>query len=206
MRSMRWALTGVVFVLASCGGGTSSTTSEESPTSTVAETEVVYKVGDTGPGGGIIVYVDKEGFRQSDIGHWSIGAMCKIGTCHYLEMAPADVGGSSSWGTATNLAELYSTATADDWVLPTRDALNEVCKYAFGDTVNLICNDSGDGPLSISVGRFVTTTEGPTAIYWSSSNAKQGADPSFWYQSFNSGNQGGAGKLLPAYVRPVRAF
>lgn len=212
MRSMRWALTGVVLVLVSCGGGSlssnsevSSTASEELTTQTDAFAEVVYKVGDTGPGGGIIVYVDEEGFRRSDIGQWSIGAMCKTGTCHYLEMAQADVGGTSSYGNAIAAAEYYSTATADDWVLPTRDALNEVCKYAFGDTVNAICNDSGGGPFSNSVGGFLTN-ESPSTLYWSSSNAVAGADPQFWLQSFKSGEQLQSGKLFPGYVRPVRAF
>ena len=89
MRSMRWALVGVITVLVSCGGGSSSTTSEASSTtseasstSTVTEIEVAYRVGDTGPGGGIIVYVDEKGFNNSGGDNESIGAMCVTGTCH----------------------------------------------------------------------------------------------------------------------------
>ena len=62
MRSMRFVLIGVVAMLVSCSGGSSSTTSEASCTSTDAGAQVVYKVGDTGPGCGIIVYVDEAGF------------------------------------------------------------------------------------------------------------------------------------------------
>jgi hypothetical protein len=75
MRTMRWALIGVVAVLVSSAG---------------AEREVAYNVGDTDPGGGIIVYVDEAGFNNSSGGDTSIGAMCVTGTCHYLEMAPTE--------------------------------------------------------------------------------------------------------------------
>ena len=200
-------------VLVSCGGGSStttseasSTTSEASSTSAVTEIEVAYKVGDTGPGGGIIVYVDEEGFNNSGGDNESVGAMCMTETCHYLEMAPADVAGTFSWSDAINAAGNYSTATADDWVLPTLDALNEVCKYAFGDTVYVTCNDSGDGPFSNSVGGFVSTkTEVTYAIYWSFSEGAYGP----LYQGFalrTGGTQGYGSEGATGYVRPVRVF
>ena len=100
MRILRWALIGFVVLLASCGGGSSSTTSEASSTtsetpstSTVADPAVVYKVGDTGPGGGIIVYVDEGGFDNSSGDDSSIGAVCLAVSCNYLEISPADVEG-----------------------------------------------------------------------------------------------------------------
>ena len=205
MRSMRWALTGVVLVLASCGGGSSSsnsevssTTSEESPTSTVAGTEVVYKVGDTGPGGGIIVYVDIAGFDNSSADDKSIGAMCMTGTCHYLEMAPSDLSAKYSRAEAIVAAEAFSTATANDWLLPSLDALNEMCKYAFSDTVNVICNDNGVGGLLNSVGGL-----SPVDYLSSSENAYAYA----WFQYFFDGSQAfGASKDNASTVRPVRAF
>ena len=48
-----------------------------------------YNIGDEGPGGGIVFYVDKEGFRVYD---------GKGGekTCHYLEMSK-DALGESYW-------------------------------------------------------------------------------------------------------------
>ena len=205
MRSMRWALTGVVLVLASCGGGSSSsnsevssTTSEESPTSTVAGTEVVYKVGDTGPGGGIIFYIDESGFDSSSGDDTSIGSMCLTDTCHYLEMAPTDLNGLFSWKDARVVAEAFSTQSAKDWVLPSRDALNEMCKYAFGDTVNDICNDDGAGSLSLRDYGFSTD------YYWSCS---EGGNFIAWYQYFNGGGQYRAhAENTTNHVRPVRAF
>jgi len=201
---MRWALIGVVAVLVSCGGGSSSsnsevssTTSVASSTSTVTEIEVTYKVGDTGPGGGIIFYIDEAGFDNSSGDNASIGAMCLIDTCHYLEMAPTDLG-DYAWKKAMVAVEAFSTPSANDWLLPSIDALNEMCKYAFHDTVNTFCNDSGAGGFLNSVGGFSTD------IYWSSSEYESNFA---WFQDFNYGNQFDYGAKTNAYyVRPVRAF
>ena len=198
MRTLRWVLVGVVAVLVSCGGGSSSSNSEEPPTPTNAGVEVVYKVGDTGPGGGTIVYVDEAGFDNSVEDDKSIGAMCMTGTCHYLEMAPTDLGREYSWGKAIVAAEAFSTSSANDWILPSKDALNEICKYAFGDTVNVVCNDNGEGSLPLRLGGFSTYY-----TYWSSSEAGgNGA----WFQYFLNGDQANHYKDLTRYVRPVRAF
>ena len=204
MRFMRWSLTGVVLVLVSCGGGSSSSNSEASPTPTVAlpiptdaSADGVYEVGDTGPGGGIIVYVDEAGFDNSSGDDTSIGAMCLPLSCHYLEMAPTDLEGTYSWDDAIAAAELYFTPLANDWVLPSLNALNEMCKFAFGDTVNAICNNSGDGLFVNSVGGFSTGT------YWSSSDVDFGIA---WFWFFSNGNYLDGAKETTFYVRPVRAF
>ena len=219
MRTLRWVLVAAVAVLVSCGGGSSLT--QESP---IIDCEAnssnvdiwtpdlwtpdlwvvagyCYKVGDTGPGGGIIVYVDESGFNSFSGGKLfepSIFALCPTKTCHYLEMAPTDVGGKLSWNDAVNAAENYSTATAADWVLPSIDALNEMCKYAFRDTVNAVCNDSGNGPFSNSVGGFSTDE-----IYWSFSEDNFNGTLA---QGFYNGNQYFGYKNGTLYVRPVRAF
>ena len=204
MRLMRWAFTGVVLVLVSCGGGSSSTTNEVSSTtsdalstSTLAGAEVVYKVGDTGPGGGIIFYVDEAGFDNSSGGDTSIGAMCVTGTCHYLEMAPTELEGQYPWDDAMVAAEEFSTPSANDWVLPSKDALNEMCKYWFVDAVTVICNDDSESSLALRLSGF--STDG----YWSSS--EYGVS-SAWGQIFLLGGQSNTSKLIPAYVRLVRAF
>ena len=59
MHFMRWALVGVIAVLVSCGGGSD-------PTSTEAGETTAYEVGDTGPGGGIIFYVDEIGLYNKN--------------------------------------------------------------------------------------------------------------------------------------------
>jgi len=155
-------------------------------------------VGDTGPGGGIIVYKDEAGFDNSSGDPTSIGAMCLKVTCHYLEMAPTDLEGTFAWSDAINAAESYSTVATDDWALPSKDALNQICKYAFGDTVNSRCNNRGVGGLYNSVGGF------SGFYYWSSSQRGSG---DAWFQDFNGGDQYAYGlKDTTYYVRPVRAF
>ena len=190
MRTLRWALIGVVAVLVSCGDGSSNA-------STVTDVEDEYNVGDTGPGGGIIVYVDEAGFNNSSGGDTSIGAMCLTGTCHYLEMAPTELEGQYPWDDAMVAAEEFSTPSANDWVLPSKDALNEMCKYWFVDAISVICNDDSESSLALRLSGF--STDG----YWSSSESGVG---SAWGQIFLLGGQSNASKLSPAYVRPVRAF
>ena len=82
-------------------------------------------------------------------------------------------------------------------VLPSADALNEVCKFAFGDTVNDICNDDGAGDLWMRDDGF------STGGYWSSSEVN-GTTARF--QGFIIGYQEYSVKNYPSYVRPVRAF
>jgi hypothetical protein len=70
------------------GGGT-STSGTAKKSIYVARVVVVssmsYSVGDTGPGGGIIFYVDSTGFTSNGV------------TCHYLEAAPANLT-AAEWG------------------------------------------------------------------------------------------------------------
>ena len=196
MRTLRWVLVAAVVALVSCGDGSSLTTSEAPPPPTDAGAQVVYRVGDTGPGGGIIFYVDEAGFNWYPVST-SIGAMCLTGSCHYLEMAPTDLDDTYAWSDAINAAQIYSTATADDWVLPSKDALNEMCKYAFRDTINSICNDNGDSWFfNIGSGFW-------HGVYRSSSEYD---DFAAWSQSFGNGDQYTNLKYLTYSVRPVRAF
>ena len=196
MRTLRWVLVAAVVALVSCGDGSSLTTSEAPPPPTDAGAQVVYRVGDTGPGGGIIFYVDEAGFNWYPVST-SIGAMCLTGSCHYLEMAPTDLDDTYAWSDAINAAQIYSTATADDWVLPSKDALNEMCKYAFRDTINSICNDNGDSWFfNIGSGFW-------HGVYRSSSEYD---DFAAWSQSFGNGHQYTNLNYLTYCVRPVRAF
>ena len=197
MRKVSFALLCATLALVSCGGGSSPTSIEVTANSTVIEAVVEYKVGDVGPGGGIIFYVDETGFDNSDGDSTSIGAVCSIGICHYLEMASADLAEQYSWKDAVVAADEFSTSTADDWMLPSMDALNAMCKYAFGDTANEVCNNSGSGEF---VNRFGGFSSGP---YWRSS---EGADNDEWGQSFVNGFQNYDGMNSKAFVRPVRAF
>jgi hypothetical protein len=161
------------------------------------------KVGDTGPGGGIVFYVASSNFP-------STGSDCGT-TCRYLEAAPSDQSGGGPWcdnsstflgatstgigggmdntiiadatcmSGAIQIAADYSNNSKTDWYLPSRDELNQLYLQRG------------------KVGSF------SAANYWSSSeNSAYGA----WAQGFFIGGyQGNLGaKSNPVRVRPVRAF
>ena len=188
-------------VLVSCGGGSStttseasSTTSEASSTSTVTEIDVASNVGDTGPGGGIIVYVSTEGFSSAGSVNTDLGAMCNLDICNYIEVAPNDLPGSE-WQDAMTDVEGYETSTANDWIMPTKDALNEFYNYSVNNSIS------------------------PNDSYWSSSVDVDWPELA-WAQAFTDpptdGSTGDAplkGEQFQAskkgginFVRPMRAF
>ena len=106
-----------------------------------------------------------------------------------------DAGGVAKTAYAAGLADAYTTTTASDWFLPSKDELNEVCKYA---------RNTGQDPGASNVCTGGTLRTGFTAgNYYSSSDAIAAAA---WSQSLSSGSQSQATKPASAYVRPVRAF
>jgi hypothetical protein len=109
---------------------------------------------------------------------------------------------SSTAGKAGTVARAFEGGGKTDWFLPSMDELNALCKWAFNDTVNTICNNNGPGTgLSLTRGGFAS-------FYWSSSETDSSVsqiqifDPNSFL-----GNQGGESKRTSlVYVRPVRAF
>ena len=188
-------------------------------------------VGDQGPGGGIVFYVQASG------GTFACGATL-ASRCKYLEAAPTS--GTNAWtdagyawsgnttveigvtargtavGTGYKNTEAMVTQSAggdtasragtiarayggpnnlSDWYLPSKDELNELCKYARTQTTGnttVLCGGTG----SIRSG-FSSST------YWSSSefDLNRASYHSFWCVC-----QGAAQKNNTNYVRPVRAF
>ena len=188
-------------------------------------------IGDTGPGGGIVFYVQALG------GTFTCGATL-TSTCKYLEAAPTS--GTAAWtvdryiwwgdvfteigvaaqgtligtGLKNTLAMVTQSNTEGragtitrayrgpnnltDWYLPSKDELNELCKYAknTGQAVG--------GAIRCTGGSDATLRGFPTRFnYWSSSELD--ADDA-WQQSFNSGDQLTIFKGASPYVHPVRAF
>ena len=105
----------------------------------------------------------------------------------------------SSAGKAATVARAFRGGGKTDWFLPSLDELNVLCKWAYNDTVNVICNGNGSGGLSRTNGGFAS------GLYWSSSGD---FDDGFraWDQNFASGYQTIDFKGDSYYVRPVRSF
>jgi hypothetical protein len=105
---------------------------------------------------------------------------------------------SSTAGKAGTVARTFQGGGKTDWYLPSKDELNALCKWAFNDTVNTICNNDGLGTgLSLTNGGFAQD------YYWSSSET-DGTTARF--QSFFNGGQNSQLKSEVGVVRPVRAF
>jgi len=212
--------------------------------------QVIYELGEKGPGGGIVYYVSANYFT-------STGSTC--GTqCKYLEVAPATwqsagvsvsddsdyqwsdntstpTGQDSVTGTsesfylyehanwrigqgffntsemkvsgaisAAQAAVLAYTggAAAGQWFIPSMNELNELCKYARGQTTGdpkVACDSSGTLKTGTAdyLGGFMAHG------YWSSSEGT--ADGAYVLNLADAYKQNNY-KLDPYYVRPIRAF
>jgi hypothetical protein len=96
---------------------------------------------------------------------------------------------------AAGAADTYTTATASDWFLPSRDELNEVCKYA---------RNTGQAAGADTVCSGGTLRSGfASEPYWSSS---ENEPDKAWGQYFLNGEPGSDFKATAYRVRPVRAF
>ena len=210
----------------------------------------VYKVGDRGPGGGIVYYVSATNFT-------STGSTCNT-TCRYLEVAPATwqsggvsvandtyyqmsdnitvatgqntltagsesgfVGEKFNWkigqgfyntsvmkvAGATSAAQAKVLAyaggsTAGQWFIPSMNELNELCKYARGQTTGVLT------VACISSGTLKSGTANDLAgfggdYYWASSEIDAGNARRLY---FGTGGQYSTRKNDTNLVRPVRAF
>jgi len=111
-------------------------------------------------------------------------------------VARHNAGGVAKVAYAAGVADAYTTATASDWFLPSRDELNEVCKYA---------RNTGQ-----AAGADIVCTGGAlrdgfaTVLYcWSSSEFDVNIA---WSQFFDPDIQSASSKEKAQCVRPVRAF
>jgi hypothetical protein len=105
---------------------------------------------------------------------------------------------SNTAGKAGTVARAFQGGGKTDWFLPSQDELNALCKWAWNDTVNTICNNNG-------VGTGLSLTNGGFSSYWYWSSSQNDA-ASAWGQAFNLGNQDYILKTEASVVRPVRAF
>jgi len=101
---------------------------------------------------------------------------------------------------AAGVADSYSTASASDWWLPSRDELNELCKVVRNT------NQLSGGSVACLGG---TSPSGYTATrYWTSSEVVESSDASYGARGLDLGlgENFWFGKANTARVRPVRSF
>jgi hypothetical protein len=110
-------------------------------------------------------------------------------------VARHDAGAVAKTAYAAGVADNFTTATASDWFLPSKDELNEVCKYARN-------TGQAAGASFVCTGGTLRTGFASDS-YWSSSEFVAFRA---WYQFFGGGSQSDNGKAHPLYVRPLRAF
>ena len=200
----------VLFVLTGCcfsSGGSSTTAKTTIPVTTATETTAQpaiekgeYNIGDTGPAGGLIFYVNSDyitdGWRyleaapsdQSTEIQWCDGSdvttgatATVVGTGQANTQTIVKVLGAGSY--AAQLCNDLTQGDCSEWFLPSKDELNEMRE-------NLYLN---------SVGDFAEY------YYWSSSESNSYASLA-WTQHFTTGGTCTTNKTTNLRVRAVRAF
>jgi hypothetical protein len=115
-------------------------------------------------------------------------------------------GNTNATTTAAPLADSHTVTVSDfvydDWYLPSKDELNQMCKWQRGQAWTsdaTLCDSSGAINTGSGAAGFVID-----AAYWSSS---QGSADGAWVQVFGNGSQSNVSKSSSNYfVRPIRAF
>ncbi len=149
--------------------------------------QVTYKIGDTGPAGGVVIYIGDD--RSSGLEAALTDAGTSKWRCRGMSMIDNGTGKSNTDAIIAECGDAYTAAKLArnyiwpngqrDGFLPNKDELNHL-----------------HGQRDV-VGNFAN------ALYWSSS---QYTPTKAWFQSFGSGRQNGSIMDTPYLVRAVRAF
>ncbi|MDR2731145.1 MAG: DUF1566 domain-containing protein [Treponema sp.] len=176
----------VLFVLFVCAG-------------LYAQQSKTYKVGDTGPAGGIVFYDkgnDSDGWRYLEAapagavftaewgayGQDAAGTSAAVGTGRSnTEIIAAKLSSSKESGRAAQVCSILNIKGFNDWFLPSKDELNLMYRNLKQKGLGNFNND----------------------WYWSSSQA---GDNGAWNQNFRNGYQEGNSKNTIGSVRAIRAF
>ncbi len=193
-----------------------------SPSESESASPIVYAIGDTGPAGGTIFILPSsqgglggEFYYEAAPATWYGGLgdpakeWCDLHST-FLEATATAIGEgventlamdeaceSGAGNTAADYEAIVGSTTYSDWFLPSKDELNQLCRYARGQVENAErCDGAGDLATS-----FVADD------YWSSSEVN---DDNAWAQAFTDGehydSSDESSKSMANYVRPVRAF
>jgi hypothetical protein len=132
---------------------------------------------------------------------FAAGALIGKGYANTTAIIAQSSGGSTA-GKAATVSRAYQGGGKTDWFLPSKDELNQMCKWQRGvDWISdaTVCRggvrNSGRGASGFS-----------DDVYWSST---EDAQYDSWFQYFNNGLQGKdyfSRKSSQFYIRPARAF
>lgn len=170
------------------------------------------EVGDIGPGGGTVFYVDMA--RAVGSQFWEVGSY--LGTAMWGCSTTSILGigteiGAGKVNTAAimtgcvtpGIAARIASDTAgeySDWFLPSKDELNQLCKYA-----RMQSTAAADQAVRCNSTRTLRSGFA-SGSYWSSSQRVTEFVNFGWSQGFGDGFQGSSWKTLVLRVRPVRSF
>jgi hypothetical protein len=111
------------------------------------------------------------------------------------QAAVGQAGGGNTADRAITAAWGYTNNGKSDWHLPSKDELNELCKYSRTQTT---------GDTSVQCSNTGSQRSGFSGGYWGSNEV---TNVNAWHQSFSSGSRGQTAKSTTSWkVRPVRAF
>jgi uncharacterized repeat protein (TIGR02543 family) len=181
-------------------------------------------VGDTGPGGGVVFYVHDDAddlftstgsdcatqcrYLEAAPSGWKAGELAEDWCNVSFSLSVNGIGiGTGMANTTTadttctskTIQEVasYSNNSKTDWFLPSKDELNELCKFANQKV-------TGDRSVACSVG---TLRSGfLSGHYWSSSEIASAGSTSAWSQDFSNALQNDSNKVPGTlYSRAIRA-
>jgi hypothetical protein len=193
------------------------------PASSGGSSSVTYRLGDTGPGGGKVFYIDSGSGLRYEMAPKTWGAgESGLTWCDGLTDVPVAIGtvvGTGAANTAAMAASgacssnaaaavgLYAPAgsSAGQWFLPSMDELNAMCNYSRNPDAPAAPTVSCYGASGTSQnGTFAIGAYGfASAYYWSSSQYDASGTRT---QNWTVGGQNGASKSGTLRVRPIRAF
>lgn len=147
-----------------------------------------------------------ENYQNTTVSSPGTATATAIGWGYSNTRAIVSQGNTATATAAAALADSHTVTVSgvvyDDWYLPSRDELNQMCKWVRGITgtdLTVLTTVCTGGTLNSGTG-FVGDA------YWSSSELAADLADSAWLQFFNDGPQTNEYKNRPYYVRPVRAF
>jgi hypothetical protein len=188
------------------GGGIVYYVSAANFTSTGSTCNTTCKYLEAAPTSGLSAWTDAgyawSGNTTTEIGGTAQGTAIGTGYANTL----AIVENSNAADKSGTIARAYRGPNdLSDWFLPSKEELNQMCKWARAVEWTSDATVCTSGTLNLGTGAGLGAAGFKADYYWSSSEWV-GAGTYARIQNFNDGNQGAIFRVSTGYVRPVRAF